>query len=148
MRTRLLASMLVLLLSGADSGATAICAVYCMSSTSAASAMVHHHRMDSIFQLSLSGVSRHIHSPHRGAPCAECPPGSQYGLSQKADCADSVQIQALKVNSFSLNAPNKVAQIDVADVPDSHLSLVGDRERSLVFDTSQAVRSFSVPLRI
>ena len=142
--------MLVLLLSGADSGATAICAAYCMSSASAEDARSHHHKMESNSQLSPASISQHTHSRHHGGPCAECPPASQYGLSQKADCADLVQIQALKENSFSLNAPNKVAQIDVADAPDS-LPLVGDRERSLVFDTSPAVRSFnpaSVPLRI
>lgn len=113
--------------------------------------MVHHHQMESKSQLGGTSVRRHIHARHQGAPCAECPPASQYGLSQKADCASLVQIQALKENSFFLNPPNKVAQTDVADAPYSNLPLVGDREQSLVFDTSQAVRSFnpaSVPLRI
>lgn len=148
MRTRLLALVLVLLLSGTNSGATALCAAYCISSVG--SAALHHHHMESNSQLSPTSVSRHIHSRHRGTPCAECPPASQYGLTQKADCASLVQIQALKQNSFSLNGPNKISQLDVAHAPDS-LPLVGDRERSLVFDTSQAVRSLnpaSVPLRI
>ena len=151
MRTRLLASGLVLILSLVNSSATALCAPYCMSSSYAGGTLVHHHKMESNSQLSPASISQHTHSHHHGGPCAECPPASQYGVRQKADCGSLVQIQALKESSFSLDVPNKVARIDVADAPNSHLPLVGDSERSLVFDTSQAIRSFnpaSVPLRI
>lgn len=151
MRTRLLASAMMLLLSGANSGATAICAAYCMSSVSTGSAVVHHHYTDSDSQLSPTTVSRHTHLHHRGTPCADCPLASKYDLNQKSDCASLAQIQALSESSFSLNASNKVAHTDVLDAPDFHLLLARDRERYLVFDTSQAARSphpTSVPLRI
>lgn len=151
MRTRLLASALVLLLSVADSGATAICAAYCLSPASSGRAVVHHHQMESNSQLSPTNVSQHAHSHHRGAPCAQCARTSHYGLNQKADCANLVQIQALKESSFSLDVPNKVAHIDVVGAPNADLSVACDREQCLVFDTSQIVRSSdpaSLPLRI
>ena len=151
MRGRLLASALVLLLSGADSGATALCAAYCTSSASAGGARIHHHQMVSNSQISPISVSQHTHSRHHGAPCAECPPASLSDLSQKADCASLVQIQALKESSFSLDAPHKAAQIAVADAAGSDFPLTGDRERCLVFDTSQTDRTShpaSVSLRI
>ena len=151
MRVRLLISVLVLALSGANSGATAICAAFCGSFASARSAVVHHHRMESNSQLSPTSVSRHIHARHQGAPCAECPPASHYGLIQNADCTNLVQIQALKESSFSLEAPHSVTQIDFVDAPNADLSLAANHERPLVFDTSQALRRSnpsSVPLRI
>ena len=151
MRTRLLASMLVLLLSGADSGATAICAAYCMSSASAENARFHHHKMESSSQLNPTSISQHTHSRHHGGPCAECPPASQYGVNQKADCESLVQIQALKESSFCVDAPNRIARIDFVDAHKAGLLFVVDRERCLVLDRSQAVGSFnpaSVPLRI
>jgi hypothetical protein len=61
------------------------------------------------------------------------------------------EIQALKEGSFSLDAPNEVAQFDVADSPADALGLTCDAERSLVFDVSRAIGSSSfasVPLRI
>lgn len=151
MRTRLLASMLVLLLSGADSGATAICAAYCMSSESAENARFHHQKMESNSQLSPASISQHTHSRRHGGPCAECPPASQYGVNQKADCGSLVQIQALKESSFSLDAPNRVAHIDFVDAHKAGPSFVVDREQCLVFDTSRTLRRSnpaSVPLRI
>ena len=41
MRLKLVIAILVLALSGANSGAAAICAAYCMSSAAAGSAVVH-----------------------------------------------------------------------------------------------------------
>lgn len=149
MRLRLLISVLVLALSGANSGATAICAAYCMSPASAVSAVVHHVQVET--QPSPASISHHTHTRHHGAPCADCPITSQYSLNQKADCASLVQIQALKEGSFSLDAPNRVAQIEIAGAPAEAFSLASDRERYLVFDTSPAIRSFnpaSLPLRI
>lgn len=151
MRTRLQASMLVLLLSGANSGAPAICAAYCMSSASAVGGRVHHHQTGSNSQPSPKTISRYTHSHHRGAPCAECPSASEYALNEKGDCASLVQIQALKESAFSLDVPNRVVQIDFVDAPNADLSVACDREPCLVFDTSQIVRSSdppSLPLRI
>ena len=151
MRTRLLASLLVLLLSGADSGATAICAAYCTSSASAEGGGVHHHQMKSNSQQNPTSVSHHTHSHHRGALCAECPSVSQYSLNQKANCANLVQVQALKESSLSLDTPHRVAQIDFVDAPAPDRSLAVHPERYLVSDASQKVKSSnpaSVPLRI
>jgi len=149
MRLKLVIAILVLALSGANSGAAAICAAYCMSSAAAGSAAVHHHYMES--QPAPTTVSHHIHAHHKGAECAECPPKSGNSLSQKADCASLVQIHALKEGSFSLDAPSGVAQFEVADTPAYTLGLTRDGEPSLVFDASRTIRSSSspsVPLRI
>jgi hypothetical protein len=149
MRPKLVIAILVLALSGANSGTAAICAAYCMSSTSAGSGGGHHHQMES--QPSPTSISHHTHTHHHGAPCAECPPTSQYGVNQQGDCTRFVQTQALKESSLSLDAPSRVAQMDVADTPAEALSLAGDRERSLIFDTPPTIRSSnpaSVPLRL
>ena len=149
MRPKLLIALLVLALSGANSGLASMCAVYCMPSSSSGSALVHRHQMES--HPGPTSISHHIHAHHKGALCAECPPKSGNSLNQKADCTSLVQIQALKEGSFSLDAPNKVAQVDVAGTPAEALSLTSDRERSLVFDTSPTItnpHAASVPLRI
>ena len=149
MRPKLAIAILVLALSGANSGAASICAAYCMSSAAGGSAAVHHHQMDS--QPSPTSISHHIHAHHTGAECAECGPKSGNSLSPKADCASLDQIQALKEGSFSLDAPSGAAQFEVADTPDYTLGLTHDGERSLVFDASRTIRSSnpaSVPLRI
>lgn len=119
-----------------------------MSSAFVGSAAVHQ-QMDS--QPSPTSISHHIHAHHNGAECAECPPKSGNSLNQKADCANFVQIQALKESSFSLDAPHRVTQIDSVDAPNANLPLAANRERSLVFDTSQTLKRSnpaSVPLRI
>ena len=149
MRPKLVIAILVLALSGANSGAASICAAYCVSSAAAGSAAVHHHQMAS--QPAPASISHHIHAHHQGAECAECPPKSENSLGQKADCARLVQVQALKEGSFSLDAPSGAAQFDIARTPAYTLGLVSDGERSLVFDASRAIRSSSsasVPLRI
>ena len=149
MRLKLVIAILVLALSGANSGAAAICAAYCMSSAAAGSAVVHHHQMES--QPAPTSISHHIHAHHKGAECAECPPTSGNTFNQKADCASWVQFQALKEGSFSLDAPSGVAEFEVADTPAYTLGLTCDGEHSLVFDASRTIRSSSspsVPLRI
>jgi len=150
MRLKLLIAVLVLTLSGANAGVASMCAAYCMSSGSVGSAAVHHRQMDP--QPSPTGISHHNHTRHHGADCAECPPTSGNSLSPKADCSSLVQIQALKEGSFSFDAPGGgVAYVAVADTPADALGLAGSGERSLLFDTSQTIRSFNtppVPLRI
>jgi hypothetical protein len=149
MRPKLVIAILVLALSGANSGLASVCAVYCMSSSSAGSATVHHHQMGS--QPNPTSISHHTHANHTGGECAECPPKSGNSLNQKADCTGLVQIQALKEGSFALDAPSGVAQFDVADTPADALALAGRGERSVPFDASHATRNSnpaSVPLRI
>jgi hypothetical protein len=149
MRLRLLISTLLLALLGANSGASAMCAAYCLSATSAASAAAHHHQMEPP-PISTS-TSHHAHSRHHGAACAECPSTSEYGLSQQVDCAKFVQIQALKEASFSFDAPSGVVQLDVADTSAAALSLASHRQRFLFRDASPTFRSChsaSVSLRI
>jgi hypothetical protein len=139
---KLLIAVLVLTLSGANSDLASMCAAYCMSSAP-------HHHMES--QPGPASVSHHFHSHHHAPNCAECPPDSANSLNQKADCAGLVQIEALKQGSFSLDAPSKVAQFDVASTSAEGASLAVERERSSVFDASRAIRSSnpaSVPLRI
>jgi len=139
---KLLIAVLVLTLSGANSDLASMCAAYCMSSAP-------HHHMES--QPGPASVSHHFHSHHHTANCNECPPESANSLSGKADCANLVQIEALKEGSFSLDAPSKVAQFDVAGTSAEGLSLTIDGERSLVLCASHAIRSSnpaSVSLRI
>jgi hypothetical protein len=145
----LLTATLLLALLGANSGASAMCAAYCLSSTSAASAAVHHHQMEP--QPISTSTNHHAHTRHHGAACAECRSTSQYGLSQQVDCAKFVQIQALKEASFCFDAPSGVVQIDVADTSAGALSLASHRERFLFRGASPTFRSFnsaSVSLRI
>ncbi len=149
MRPKLVIAILVLALSGANSGAASMCAAYCMSSASVGTAAVHHHQMES--QPDTTSISHHIHAHHKDAECAECPPKSGISLSQKPDCAALVQIQALKEGSFSLEAPGGVAQFDAADTPDYAIGLAYDSEHSSVLDASRTIRNSnpaSVPLRI
>ncbi len=149
MRPKLVIAILVLALSGANSGAASLCAAYCMSSPAAGGAAVRHHQMGS--QPAPKSISHHIHAHHQGSECAECPPMSVNTLSQKSDCANLVHVQALKEGSFSLDTPNRVAQIDVVDTPANALSLASNRARFLVFGASHTIRSSnpaSLPLRV
>jgi hypothetical protein len=149
MRPKLVIAVLVLALSGANSAAASMCAAYCMSSSSVGSAAVHHHQMES--PPNPASISRHIHTRHHGADCAECPPKSGNSVNQKSDCASLVQVQALQEGSFSLDAPSGVAQFDVANTPADALTLAGGGERSIPFDASRKIRNSnpaSVPLRI
>jgi hypothetical protein len=149
MRLKLLIAVLVLALSGTNSGLASMCAVYCMSSASVGSAAVHHHQMES--QPSRTSIGHHIHAHHMAAECPECPPKSGNSLNQKADCASWLQVQALREGSFSLDSPSGAPRFDAADTPGYAIELAYDGEHSSVLDTSPAIRNSnpaSVPLRI
>src|SRR5207245_8510476 len=103
--------IVVLALSGANSGAASMCAAYCMSSASVGGAAVHHPQMES--QPNPASISHHIHARHHGADCAECPPKSGNSLNQKSDCASLVQVQALKEGPFPRDALSGVTQFDL-----------------------------------
>jgi hypothetical protein len=138
MESKLLIAVVALTLSGTNSDFASMCAAYCMSSAS-----VHHHMESRPGPVTISH--------HNGAECAECPPRSANSLNQKADCTSLVQIEALKEGSFSLEAPSKVAQFNVAGTSVGGPSLASDRERSLVICASDAIRNSnpaSVSLRI
>jgi hypothetical protein len=149
MRPKLVIAILVLALSGANSGAASLCAAYCMSFASVGGAALHHHQMES--QRSSTSMSHDTHARHHGAPCAECPPELGDTLKQKADCARLVQIQEFKQASFSFDAPSRVGYFDVSDTPAGALALANDGPRSLLFDASRRIgssSSASVSLRI
>lgn len=149
MRPKLVIPILVLALAGTNSYVASMCASYCISSPSAGIPAVRHHHMESRSDNTIA--SNHIHAHHHGVECAECPPKSANRLNQKADCARSVQVLALKEGSFAFDAPSGVAHFDVADTPAYSVGFACDGERSLVFDTSPIIRSSSsasVPLRI
>ncbi len=141
MRTKLLISVLVLLLSGVDSSAALICAASCMSSAQTAGAIVHHHEMES--RPSATHASRHTH--HHGAPCAECPPHARSSLSQMSECDRLSEIQALKEGSFSLDAPTGVARV-LANKPADRLALSSDGQQSFLFGDSPTTKSSTPPL--
>lgn len=148
MGAKLLVAMLVLALSGANSGLASLCAAYCMSSASAASAAHRHHTNS---QAGPASTSQNIHVNHKGVECAECPPTSGNSLKQKADCASLDQIQILKEDSFNLDAPSGITQFAAADTPVRAVGLTWDDERSFVFAAPRTTRSFPsppLPLRI
>ena len=149
MRPKRLIAVLVLALSGANSGLASMCAAYCLSSSSVGSAAVHHHKMDS--QPSPTSISHHLHAHHKGVECPECPPKSGNNLNQKADCASCVQFPALKEASFSFGAPRGVAHVHVVGMPARAFTLASDGERFLPVSAPNKIRSFnpvSAPLRI
>jgi len=141
MGTKLLISVLVLLLSGADSGAALICAASCMSSAPVPGSVVHHHEVES--QPSSAHARQHTH--HHGAPCAECPPEVGNSLNQKSDCNSLSKIQALREGSFSLDAPTGVARIVVSRPADGR-PLGPDCQQSFLFGKSSTSRSSGPPL--
>jgi hypothetical protein len=149
MRSRLLVSLLVLLLSGANAAATSVCAAYCASSAPAETAVAHHHHMES--QASPMRISHHIHTSHQGLRCAECPPTPGDSLSQRSDCTSLIEIRAIKEGSFSLDVPTGVARIGALTLPLNELVLACDGERSLLRNASCAITNpspASPPLRI
>ena len=145
MRLRLLVSVLVVLLSGADSSAALICTAFCASSAPVGSAGLHHHQMDS--KPGTTNASQHEH--HHGVPCAECPKSGN-SLNQNSDCSNLAGIQALTESSFSLNTPNGVAQVLAISAAAGQV-LPSYRSQSVVFGTSPPIKSSnpsSLPLRI
>ena len=143
MGTRLLISVLVLLLSGADSGVVLMCAASCMSSVPVTGTVVHHHEMEA--QLTATYASQHAH--HHGAPCGGCPPSKPgNGVNQKSDCNSLSEIQALKESDFSLDAPTAVARA-LFDKPSANsLALDSNCQQSFFFGDSATSRSSGPPL--
>jgi hypothetical protein len=149
MGPKLLIALLVVTLAGANSGLASICAAYCMSSASAASAALHSH--DTKSHTGSASTGQNIHGHHNGAECAECPPNSGKSLRQKADCASLDQMQRLKEGYFNLDGPRGLSLLDAAETPVHAVGLLWDGERTLVFDGSRSIRNFpsaSLPLRI
>jgi len=149
MRPKLLISVLVLAVSGANSGLRSMCTAYCLSSSSVGSAVVHHDKTES--HPGPASISHHMHAHHKGAECAECPPRSGNSLSEKADCASFAEIQALKEASFSFDAPRGVAHVHVVGMPARAFTLASDGERFLPVSAPNKIRSFnpvSAPFRI
>jgi len=148
MGPKVLVAVLVVALSGVNSGLASLCAAYCSSSASTASAGAHSHQTKSPGSAS---TSQNIHAHHNGAECTECPPISGNSLKQKADCASLDQMQTLKEDTFNLDAPRGLAVFDAADTLVHAVGILWDGERSFVFDASRTIRSFpspSLPLRI
>ena len=143
-----LISILVLLLSGADSGAAWVCSASCMSSAPVVGGVADHHQIDS--QPSATQVSQRGH--HHGAPCAECPPQAGNRLNQKADCSRMAEIQALREGSFSFDAPTGPAQF-MTNRPADRLPLGFAGQRFFLFGDFPSSRSsgpppLPLPLRI
>jgi hypothetical protein len=142
MGTKLLISVLVLLLSGADSGALLSCAASCMSSSPVAAAVVNYEMPTA------AHASQHAH--HHRAPCAECPRKGGNSLNQKSDCDSLSEIQALKESAFFLDARTGVA-CALLDRPSADsLALGSDCQQSFLFGDSATSRSSPplLPLRI
>jgi hypothetical protein len=142
MDTKLLVWVVVLLLSGADSGAVLICAASCMWCAPVAGTVVHHHEMESL--PTATHASQHAH--HRGAPCLECPAKAGNSLKQKSDCDRQSEIQALKESAFSLDAPIRAARVLFKQTPADSLALGSDCQQSFLFGDSLTGRSSGPPL--
>lgn len=146
---KLVVALLVVAMSGANSGLASLCAAYCMSSASAASAAAHPYQMES--RQNPAGVGHHIHAHHQGTECPECPSKPGKSFNQKADCASSDQMETLKQDSFNLVAPHGLTLFDAADTHVRAVGLTWDGKRSFVFDASRpmiSLPSTSLPLRI
>jgi hypothetical protein len=143
MATRLLVSVLVLLLSGADPGAVLICAASCISSSApVAGTVIHHHEMES--QATATHKSQHAH--HRGALCVECPGKAVSSLKQTSECDSRSEIQALKESAFSFEAPIGAAHVLLKQTPADGLALGSLCQQSLRFADSLTGRSSGPPL--
>jgi hypothetical protein len=142
MDTKLLISVLVLLLSGADPGAVLICAASCISSAPVAGTVVHHHEMES--QPTATHTSQHAH--HHGARCVECPGKAGNSLKQKSDCDSRSEIQALKESAFSLAAPIGAAHALFKRTPADSPAIGSDCRHSFLFGDSLTGRSSGPPL--
>ena len=148
MGSKLLVAVLVVALSGSDSGLASLCAAYCSSSASAASAAIHPHQMKS--QVGSASTSQNIHAHHNGAECAECRPISGNNLKQKPDCTSLDQMQTLKEDTFNLDTPSGVTHFEAADTAVHAVGLPGKGEHSFAFHSSRSIRSIpssSLPLR-
>jgi hypothetical protein len=142
MGTKLLISVLVLLLSGADPGAVLMCAASCISSAPVASIVVHPHEKES--RPTATHTSQPAH--HHGAACVECPAKAGNGLKQKSDCDSRSEIQALQESAFSLDAPGAAAHVRFQSTSADSLALGSDCQQSFLFGDSLARRSSGRPL--
>src|SRR5437588_10239963 len=109
MRPKLLIAVLVLALSGANSGLRSMCTAYCLSSSSVGSAVAHHDKMES--HPGPTSISHHMHAHHKGAEGAERPPRPGHSLSEEAVRASSAELQPLKEPYFALHAPREVSRV-------------------------------------
>jgi len=142
MRLKLLASLLVMAVSGANTVAAAMCASCCDSKSAQNGPAHNHHEMGS----PPSNEKSHIHL--HGMHCRECPPDS--GLSKSSDCSSSLESHAIKEDSASQVRSSRAAPWYIAT------ELVGIQEPTgnpewRQLDTSQSARdSYSppAPLRI
>ena len=137
MRLRLLVPVLVLLLSGADSGAAVICAASCASSSRGSAPSQRHN------------YSEHNVRGH-GKMCAECPAKSENGVNSASDCSGVAGVQGLTESGFSLVASRQIDQALIASASRSPV-LVCYRPQFALFGTSPTIKSrsaSSIPLRI
>jgi hypothetical protein len=142
MGTKLLISVLVLLLSGADPGGVLMCAASCISSAPVAGTVVHQHEMES--QPTATHTSQHAR--HHGAPCVACPGKAGNSLKQKSDCDSRSEIQALKESAFSLDRPIATGHVSFKRTPADSLALGSDCQQSFLFGDSLTGRSSGPPL--
>jgi hypothetical protein len=142
MGTKLLISVLVLLLSGADPGGVSMCAASCISSAPVAGTVVHQQEMAS--QPTATHTSQHAR--HHGAPCVACPGKAGNSLKQKSDCDSRSEIQALKESAFSLDRPIGTGHVLFKRTPADSLALGSDCQQSFLFADSLAGRSSGPPL--
>lgn len=142
MGNKLLIPVLVLLLSGADSGAVLSCAASCMSSAPIAEAVAHHEMP--------TAAHSNQHAHHHGAPCTECPFKAGNSLNQESDCNSLSEIQALKESGFFLDGRTGVACALFDRPPADSLALDSDCQQSFLFGDSPTSRSSPplLPLRI
>ncbi len=142
MGTKLLTSVLVLVLSGTDCGAALICAASCKWSAPVAGSVVHHHEMES----GPTATHASQHADHHGAACVECPAKAGNSLSEKSDCDSLSEIQALKESAFSLDAPIGAAPVLFKRTCTDSLASGSDCQHSFFFGNSGTNRSSGPPL--
>jgi hypothetical protein len=142
MGNKLLIPILVLLLSGADSGAVLSCAASCMSSAPLAAAVVHYEMPTA------SHPSQHAH--HHGAPCSECPRKAGNSLNQEPGCNSLSEIRALKESGFFLDGRTGVACARFDRPSADSLASGSDCQQPFLFGDSATSRSSPplLPLRI
>jgi len=142
MLQKLLVSLLVMSLAGANAIAGAMCVSYCASSKSAKTEAVHHQHDGT----QPSNKNSHVHG--HGMRCPECPSAS--GLRLNSGCGKLVQDQAIKEGSASQDTSSGSALSYVATLSPDAPRPIDNPERQLRLDTSGSVRSSSpsAPLRI
>lgn len=141
MQTRLIASVLVLLLSVANSGAALVCTASCMSSWPAARAAMHHHEMET--NSSIPHVGQHSH--YHGPPCAQCPKKAENSVNQSSDCTRPSEIQARSEGFFSIEGLSRVT-FALSARPTDALGSNHSSNQSFLCGSSPTGKSFGTPL--